>query len=258
MLFELGGKRKRLIQVIYVCLALLMFVGLVGLGIGSNVSGGIFDALGIGGSNTSSSPQYDAQIERAESTLQTNPKDEKALLTLARTHFLAGQAATETDDQGRITLTDETLAQYREATDAWERYMATKPKQPDDGVASLMVQSYTSIAGNDPARIQQDVEQAFKAAQVVAEARPSFGTYLQLATYAFYAGDDEAGKEAEQKALQEAPDSTSRNQVKAQVKQAQAQGAAIQKAIKQSAPDQSQLEDPLGGLGGTQPPLPGG
>src|SRR6188472_3665828 len=114
MLFELGGKRKRLIQAIYVCLALLMFVGLVGLGIGSNVSGGIFDALGIGGSNTSSSPQYDAQIERAESTLQTNPKDEKALLTLARTHFLAGQAATETDDQGRITLTDETLAQYRE------------------------------------------------------------------------------------------------------------------------------------------------
>ena len=66
MLFELGGKRKRLIQVIYVCLALLMFVGLVGLGIGSNVSGGIFDALGIGGGNTSSSPQYDAQIERAE------------------------------------------------------------------------------------------------------------------------------------------------------------------------------------------------
>ena len=102
MLFELGGKRKRLIQVIYVCLALLMFVGLVGLGIGSNVSGGIFDALGIGGGSTSSSPQYDAQIERAENTLQANPKDEKALLALARTHFLAGQAATETDDTGSI------------------------------------------------------------------------------------------------------------------------------------------------------------
>ena len=82
-----AASESALIQVIYVCLALLMFVGLVGLGIGSSVSGGIFDALGIGGGNTSSSPQYDAQIERAEKTLQTDPKDEKALLS-ARPHPL--------------------------------------------------------------------------------------------------------------------------------------------------------------------------
>jgi len=118
MLFELGGKRKRLIQAIYICLALLMFVGLVGLGIGSNVSGGLFDALGIGGGNTASSPQYDAQIQRAEDTLRTDPKNEKALVSLARTHFLAGQSATGTDDQGRITYTEETLADYRDATAA--------------------------------------------------------------------------------------------------------------------------------------------
>ena len=70
-------------------------------------------------------------------------------------------------------------------------------------------------------------------------------------------GDEKAGAEAEA-ALAEAPDSTSKNQAKAQVKQAQAQGAAIQKAIKQSAPEQGQLENPLGGLGGTQAPLPSG
>lgn len=258
MLFELGGKRKRLIQVIYVCLALLMFVALVGFGIGGNVSGGIFDAVGIGGDSGSSAPQYDAQIERAEQKLQTDPKDEKALITLARTHFLAGQAAASTDDQGRVTLTDETLSRYREATDAWERYLATKPKQPDDGVASLMLQSYGALAGSDPTRIEDDVDGAYKAAQIVAEARPSFGTNLQLATYAYLAGDDAAGKAAEQKALAEAPDPASKDQVKAQVKQAQAQGEAIAKAAKQSAPDQSQLQDPLGGLGGSSSTLPGG
>lgn len=257
MLFELGGKRKRLIQVIYVCLAFLMAVALVGFGIGGGTSGGIFDALGIGGDGGSSSPQYDAQIQRAEDALQADPKDEKALITLARTNFLAGQAATEQDEQGRITLTEESLARYRDATDAWERYAKTDPKQTDDSVASLMVQAYTALTGTDPARVQQDLDQALRASQVVAEARPSFGTYLQLATYAFYAGDEKTGKEAEQKALKEAPDSTSRNQVKQQVKQAQAQGESIQKAIKQSAPDQSQLQDPLGGLGGTQT-IPGG
>ena len=254
MLFELGGKRKRLIQVIYVCLALLMFVGLVGLGIGSNVSGGIFDAIGIGGGDTASDPRYDAQIERAEQTLQTDPKDEKALLSLARTHFLVAQAATETDEQGRVTLTEETLASYREATDAWERYLAVKPKEPDDGVASLMIQAYSASAGADPAQLESDLNQAFKAAQIVAEARPSAGTSLQLATYAYLAGEDEAGKEAEQAALQEAPDATTKSQIKSQVAQAKQQGAAIAKAVKQSAPDQGQLENPLGDLGGGTAP----
>jgi len=258
MLFELGGKRKRLIQVIYVCLAVLMFVALVGFGIGGGTSGGIFDALGIGGGSGSSDPRYDAQISRAEETLPTDPKNERALLVLARTHYLAGQAATETDDQGRVTLTDATLAEDRDATDSWEKYLATKPKKPDDGVASLMVQSYTALAGSDPVRIEQDVQQAYKAARIVAEARPAFGTYLQLATYAYFAGENKAGKEAEKKALQEAPDSTSKNQVKAQVKQAKAQGAAIAKAVKQTAPDQSQLQNPLGGLGSGTSSLPGG
>ena len=257
MLFELGGKRKRLIQVIYVCLAFLMAVALVGFGIGGATSGGIFDALGIGGDGGSSSPQYDAQIERAEATLQTDPKDEKALIVLARTNFLAGQAATEQDAQGRVSLTDETLSRYRDATDAWERYEKTNPKQTDDGVATLMLQAYSALAGTDTARIQEDLDQAQAAAQVVADARPSFGTYLQLATYAYFAGDQKVGAEAEKKAIQEAPDSTSKNQAKQQVKQAKAQGESIQKGIKQSAPDQSQLQDPLGGLGGTQT-IPGG
>jgi tetratricopeptide (TPR) repeat protein len=257
MLFELGGKRKRLIQVIYVCLAFLMAIALVGFGIGGATSGGIFDALGIGGGSGTSSPQYDAQIQRAEDTLKTNPKDEKALITLARTHFLAGQAATETDDQGRITLTDETLSQYRDAADAWEKYLKTDPKQPDDGVASLMQRAYATLAGTDPARIEDDINQAFKAAQIVATARPSFGSYLQLATYATLAGEGKVAKEAEQKALQEAPDSTSKGQVKTQIAQAQQQRVAVEKAIKQTAPDQSQLQNPLGGLGGTGT-VPGG
>lgn len=257
MLFELGGKRKRLIQVIYVLLAFLMAIALVGFGIGGGTQGGIFDALGLGGDG-SSTPQYDAQIQRAEDALQADPKDEKALIQLARTHFLAGQSATEQDAQGRITFTEETLAQYRDATDAWERYLKTKPKQPDDGVASLMLQAYTALAGTDPARVQQDIEGAFEASRIVAEARPSFGSYLQLATYAYYAGENEAGDEATKNALKEAPDPTSKNQVKQQVKRAKAQGEAIAKAVKQSAPDQSQLQNPLGGLGGTQPALPGG
>lgn len=255
MLFELGGKRKRVIQVIYVCLAGLMFIALVGFGIGGAVGGGgIFDAIGIGGNDTASNPQYDQQIERAEQALQADPKDEKALLLLARTHFLAGQANVEIDEQGRQTVTEEAQAEFGSATDAWERYLATDPKQPDDGVAALMVRAYATSAGIDPTTLENDLNQAFKAAQIVAEAKPSVGTETQLATYAYLAGQDEVGAEAEKRALAEAPDSATKSQIKSQVAQAKQQGEAIAKSLKKSAPDESQLQDPLGGLGGSAAP----
>lgn len=258
MLFELGGKRKRLIQVIYVCLAGLMFIALVGFGIGGATSGGIFDALGIGGGSTASNPQYDQQISRAEQALATNPKDEQALLLLARTHFLAAQSTVQVDAQGRQTLTAETLKGYQAATAAWERYLKTNPKQPDDGVAALMVRAYSSSAGLDQTDLASDLKGAFIASQIVAEARPSVGTDAQLATYAFLAGEDKVGAAAEKRALADAPDSSTKSQIKAQVTQAKQQGAQIAKALKQSAPDASQLQDPLGSLGGSSSSLPGG
>src|ERR687892_2445330 len=100
MLFDLRGKRRRFIQVVYALLAALFLVGFVGFGVGSESgAGGIFDALGIGGGDTSSSnPQYDEDIEEAEQQLEQDPKDEQALQQLAQTHYLAGQAALETDE----------------------------------------------------------------------------------------------------------------------------------------------------------------
>jgi tetratricopeptide (TPR) repeat protein len=253
MLFELEGRRKRLIQVIYSVLAALMFIALVGFGIGGATSGGIFDALGIGGSSTSSDPQYSQQIDNANETLQQDPKDEKALLKLARYNFLEGQNALETDDQGQISLSQDTLDSYRAATDAWERYLKTDPKQPDDNVAGLMLKVFETSAGTDPTFLESDVDGAYNAAKVVADARPSLGAYTELATWAYLSGNTEAGDEAKQKALKEAPDSTTKKQIEAQLKQAQQQRELVVKALKKTAPDQSTLQDPLSSLGGTAP-----
>src|ERR687883_931535 len=49
MLFDLRGRRRRAVQATYLTLALLMGGGLVLFGVGGNVSGGLFDALGGGG-----------------------------------------------------------------------------------------------------------------------------------------------------------------------------------------------------------------
>ena len=261
MLFELGGKRKRFIQVIYVFLALLLGVGLVGLGIGGDANGGIFNALGIGddGSNPSN-PEFDNQIERAEADLAANPGDEKALTTLARVHFLAAQTALETDELGSVSITDEAISEYNAAVDSWETYLEGKPAEPDDDVAALMIQAYANLAGTDPSATatENQLAGAYTAAQIVADARPSAGTFANLATYAYLADETKIAEQARKGALAETTDSTTKSQINQQLDQAEAQGKLIQEQFASSAPDESQLENPLGGLGGTTPaPLPG-
>lgn len=258
MLFELGGKRKRLIQVIYALLAFLLAAGLVFFGIGGATGGGgLFDAVGLGG-DSASSPQYDQQIDSANETLAQDPKDEQALLKLARYEFLTGQDQLETDaSTGQRTLTDDSVTSYRAAKDAWERYLKTDPKKPDDNVAALMLQAYEVTAGIDPATLESDVNGAYESALIISKSQPSFGAYTNLATWAYLAGKDDEAEAAKKKALAEAPDATTRKQVEQQLKAAQQQRQLVVKALKRNAPDQSQLQNPLEGLGGSASGLPG-
>ena len=259
MLFDIRGKRKRVIQVIYVGLALLMGGGLVLFGIGGSTNGGLFDAIGLGGGNVATDPQFDAQIQRAEDTLATNPNDEKALLVLARTHFLQGQTSTDVNNQGQRTPTDQTISEFGDAIDAWNKYLATKPAKPDDSVAALILQAYGAVttASNPPAELKDNVNGAYEAAKVVAEARPSLGTYLSLAQTAYLSGKTKEGDAARKKALTEATDSSTKSTLNQQLDQAEKQGKFVHKLINGDIPqtDTSQ-SNPLQGLGGTSSPLP--
>ena len=259
MLFDIRGKRKRVIQVIYVGLAVLMGGGLILFGIGGSTNGGLFDAIGLGGDSVATDPQFDAQIKRAEATLATNPNDEKALLILARTHFLQGQTSTDVNAQGQRTPTDQTISEFGDAIDAWSKYLATKPAKPDDSVAALILQAYGTVttAQNPPAELKDNVNGAYKAAQVVAEARPSLGTYLSLAQTAYLSGRTKEGDAARKKALAAATDSSTKNTLNQQLDQAEKQGKFVQKLVNGDIPqtDTSQ-SNPLQGLGGTTSPLP--
>src|SRR3954471_9061089 len=75
MLFDLrSGARRRTVKVVYLGLALLMFVGFVGFSIGSSgLSGGIVDA--ITGNGTSSGGGDDTVVKRL--TAQVNSADLK-------------------------------------------------------------------------------------------------------------------------------------------------------------------------------------
>lgn len=262
MLFDLRGKRKRVVQVIYAGLALMFAVTFVGFGIGSDAAGGIFDALGLGSGDTGpSNPQYESQIEAAEQALAEDPKDQGALRELADTNALAGDDELDVDEAtGAPILTNEAATFYGEATGAWERYLDLDPKRPDAGIAARMVGVYILLVqtATDPNEIQDRLDSAVATAAVVAEDQPSANSYGTLAELAYLAGDTERADEAAGLAIEESEPSE-RKQTEQFVSDAKERGEKLQKQLAeqeelaQTTPEgafQNPLEDssPTGGL----------
>jgi tetratricopeptide (TPR) repeat protein len=192
MLFDLRGKRRRMVQAIYLALALLMGGGLVLFGIGGEVSGGLLNAF-TGGGGESGNEQLEERIDRGKERLQQNPENAAALAELVRNYYaLAGsQASTETG-----TFPPEARDELQEAAKYWERYLEAQPTNRDDSLAGVAIQIYTVL--NQPKDTQE-------AAAVLAERRNDVPSYLQLVQAAAAAGDQRTADLAAQKAVQLAP-----------------------------------------------------
>jgi tetratricopeptide (TPR) repeat protein len=193
VLFDLKGRRRRVVQGTYLLLAILMGGGLVLFGIGGDVSGGLVDALQ--GQSGSSNSIVEDRIEENEDKVEADPKNAAALKELARDWY---QLATqESDVTGAFS--DEGKERLAEADAAWEAYVDLDPKNPDASLASLMVNVYAPTALNKPA-------EGAEAAEIVATAQPKNApAYLQLAQFAAQAGQERKADLAGQKAIELAP-----------------------------------------------------
>jgi len=203
MLFDLKGRRRRVVQVTYVGLAVLMGGGLVLSGIGSSASGGLLDAL-VGGDNSSNSSDaakpLNNQVKVAEAKLRANPKDQAALATLVRAHFGLAGLEQDTDDQtGATTINDKGIAEMRKAAAAFKRYMGTDPQKIDTGLAATAIQIYRVIG---LPQSQEDKDQLVVApARAIAEEENNQDAYIRLVAVATQAGDTRTAGLAERKAL---------------------------------------------------------
>jgi hypothetical protein len=135
MLFDLKGKRKRLVQVVYVMLAVLFGGGLVLFGVGGNVSGGLVDAFKGGGGSGNNSAFQDI-VDRSERRAARNPDDPDAQLAVVRAQFNLA-SSTEGSDASTGALTDRGQQAIVEVVQAWERYRRLKPKKVDPSGAAL-------------------------------------------------------------------------------------------------------------------------
>jgi hypothetical protein len=254
MLFDLKGKRRRLVQAVYLTLAILMGGGLVLFGIGGDVQGGLFDAFS--GDPADRPSEAAAQLKSANTALTENPEDTDALGEKIRAAFQLSKENVNTETGAQTA----TSAKYLEqASDAWQEYLKLKPdpppddgsppgpKQPDASLAGYMLQVYDVGGLNDPAS-------AAKAAELVAISRPTVGAYLKLAQLSAAAGQTRTADLAAQKAVELAEP----EQRKAVQKQADAFIKAGEDAATQAenSAAQAQKDAKAGGSGSETAPAP--
>jgi hypothetical protein len=208
MLFDLQGKRRRMVQATYLILAILMGGGLVLFGVGSgDISGGLFDAITGKDSNSrgGGNSLVAKRIKADQRALTLNPQNTTALADLVRSHY---QLATDDADQTTGQFGNDGKVELQKASTAWKRYVDASQK-PEASLAGLMLNAYSEIGLNKPT-------EAAQAAQLVAAARPSAAAYLQVTRYASKAGQTRIADLAGQKAIDLAP-TTQKKLVKQQV-----------------------------------------
>jgi hypothetical protein len=196
MLFDLRGKgRRRAVKFIYIGLALLMGVGLVGFGVGGGFGGGgILNAASNNeGSNSAS---FSSQIKKYRKITQTQPKNEAAWekLTEALLHEAGGEAYVNSTG-----VTSKGKELFSQADQAWTSYISLNPPKPSAKLAQLMVNIYGEEGLKQP-------EKAVQVLQIVVAARPtSASLYASLAEYAYKAHNVRVGDLASAKAVSLAP-----------------------------------------------------
>jgi hypothetical protein len=211
MLFDLRGRgRRRTVRIIYLGMAVLMGVGLIGFGIGGGFgSSGIFNATS--GNNGSNSASFGDQVKQDQKLTQQQPADAAAWAKLAHDRFLlAGTGANYDNVNGKFTPMGQAV--LAEVKAAWDRYLALNPSNPSADLAREMVQVFEGPGGLNLAA------PAVAALQIVIASTPNPGAadYLRLAVYAYQAGNTRQGDLAAAKAVSLAP-AAQRPQLKARL-----------------------------------------
>jgi hypothetical protein len=195
MLFDLRGKRRRTVQITYVGLAFLMAAGLIGAGVGSGTSGGLFDLFsGGGGGGSAASKQVKKRLAREQVRLRANPADEATLRRFMEDEQLL---ASQLDyDKKRQTFGKDGRAELRKGAAAWQRYTATNPKKPSLELATRVLQTYILLG---------DAAGAAQAAEVVAGAGKDWQAYARWSCYASVAHQTRKSTLAGEQAIKIAP-----------------------------------------------------
>jgi hypothetical protein len=253
MLFDIRGRRKHVVRVVYAILALLMGASLflvVGpFSIGSLVGNG---------STTSAAKVLQEQAEKTEQKLRREPENEVLLASLTRQRLTAAKSLTEANPEtGETIYTVEGRQELQRGVEAWSAYLK-QSDEPKATVATLVSQGYFGLAQTSSSFEEaiENVNGAARTQRIAAEAQPTINSLTTLAIYEYYAGDFAAGDKAVKEAEAKAPTKAEAKEIGKQMAQFRKQGKALEAQKKAVAKEEKKqgkerLENPLGGLAGS-------
>jgi hypothetical protein len=254
MVFDIRGRRKHVVRVVYAILALLMGASLF-LVVGPVNIGGL---LGNGSSTSNAASLFEEQATATERKLKKSPEDPSLLLSLTRIRISAANALTEVDPAtGQPTTTPEARDQLEKAGEAWSRYLKQAGSNPSPSAAQLSAGALFRLAESSTTgpEAEANIKAAAQAQQIFAEAQPSLGAVSTLAIYNYFAFDFAGGDKEGKRAQSLAGSKAQKKEVEEQLAEIRKRAKSFQKQVKASAKaakgsGKEALENPLGGLGG--------
>lgn len=141
MLFDLRSRKRRgTVRVIYMLLAVVMVVGLVGLGIGTGSTGGLLNAGGNGGSSNGNSLN-NAQLRSAIKAVSKDPSAANWAALMAARYSAAGNGFNSTTG----VYSAAAKAQLQKGADAWQQYVTVSGSKPSLNNAILAARIYQNL-----------------------------------------------------------------------------------------------------------------
>lgn len=252
LLFDVRGKRRHVIRVVYAILALLM-AGSLFLVVGPVNVG---ELIGTGGSS-SASKVFDEQVERIEGRLARNPRDEQLLLVLTRAQVNAGNAKIEPVAEGETpTINADARREFEAALESWSRYLKQAGEEPSPTLAQLVASTSFRMAESAAnLRVtQENVATATRAQRIAAEQRPTLNSLSTLAIYEYFNGEFADADKTTEEAAAKASSKTQAKAVESQLAEYRKRGKEFEKQKKQLAKvekeaNKEQLQNPFQGLG---------
>lgn len=259
MVFDIRGRRKHVVRVVYALLAVLMGASLF-LVVGPNI-GGLF---GASSATSNAGGLLEEQAAGIERKLRKSPEDTSLLLSLSRTRVSAGNAQTEVNPtSGQPKVTPAARTQLEKASEAWSRYLKQAGNNPSPSGAQLIASALFSLAQTSTTGPEAEVnlKAAANAQQIVADAHPSLGSVSTLAEFKYFAFDFAGGDKDLKQAQSLATSKSQKKQLETQLGEVRKRAKAFQKQVKTEAKEskgkgKEALKNPLGGLSGEGSTLP--
>jgi hypothetical protein len=255
MVFDIRGRRRHVVKVVYAILALLMVASLF------LVTGAINVNTLFGGSNTSGESavsSLEKEAVRIEGKVAKEPENTDLLANLTRARISVATAMVAgAGGEASQQLVEEVKTQFSKVNEDWAEYTAAV-SEPSVGLAIQVAPAIFQLAelSSTSEEAAENVKVATEAQEIVAEARPSIGSLSQLSYYLLFTQNYKAAEKAKEETValmnSKFERETFENKFEEVEKNAKTfgQGLESEKASKSKTAGKESLENPLGGLSG--------